>query len=327
MTISWYPGHMHKANKEMAAIIKNIDVVVEVLDARMPQASSNPMLSKMRQGKPCLRILNKADLADPHITKRWLEYFSRDPLSFAATSSKEKRINSADVIFLCQKLMRKANAGKPVVEAVISTNPDLAALKEWKRQQKKNQIMIVGIPNVGKSSIMNQILGKHVAKTGNEPAITKGQQRVRLNDHWYLVDTPGVLWPKLEDQAAAYRLAMSGAIRNTAIEFVEVAIFAAQTLLTLFPERLKKRYQMEELPDSGEAFLEALARAKGCVRKASRARLAPANADPAGASLARDNDLDKPPVPDIDWQKVSEMLINDYRAGRFGPMSLEIPPV
>ncbi|OGT74495.1 MAG: hypothetical protein A3H44_04625 [Gammaproteobacteria bacterium RIFCSPLOWO2_02_FULL_57_10] len=317
MTISWYPGHMHKANKEMAAIIKDIDVVVEVLDARMPQASSNPMLSAMRQGKPCLRILNKADLADPHITKRWLAHFSNDPLSFAATSSKEKRINSADVIFLCQKLMRKANAGKPVVQAVPSSNPDLEALKEWKRQQKKHQIMIVGIPNVGKSSIMNQILGKHVAKTGNEPAITKGQQRVRLNDHWYLVDTPGVLWPKLEDQAAAYRLAMSGAIRNTAIEFVEVAIFAAQTLVTLFPERVKKRYQMEELPEGGEAFLEALARAKGCVRKASR----------VGASPARDDDAEKHHLPDIDWQKVSEMLINDYRAGRFGPMSLEIPPV
>ena len=145
--------------------------------------------------------------------------------------------------------------------------------------------------------MLNKLIGKKIAKTGNEPAITKGQQRVRLNDHWFLVDTPGVLWPKLEDQAAAYRLALSGAIRNTAIEFVEVALFAAQMLLDQFPHRLRERYKMTTLPSTGEEFLAELARARGCLRKDQ----------------------------DVDWHKVAEVLVNDYRTGRLGPMSLERP--
>ncbi len=298
MAISWYPGHMHKANKEMAALIKDIDVVIEVLDARMPQASSNPMLKAMRKGKPCLHVLNKADLANPHITREWLDYYNAQPLAYAATSSKEKRLETSDVLFLCQKLMRKVNAAKPVVEETVPTNPDAAALRAWKKQNHKNQVLIVGIPNVGKSSIMNTLLGKKIARTGNEPAITKGQQRVRLNDHWFLVDTPGVLWPKLEDQTAAYRLALSGAIRATAMESTEVAVFAAQMLIDQFPERLKERYKVEELPADSEAFLRDLAVSRGCVRKNK----------------------------DIDCNRVAELIINDYRAGRFGAMSLERPP-
>ena len=159
--------------------------------------------------------------------------------------------------------------------------------------------MIVGIPNVGKSTIMNQILGKKIARTGNEPAVTKGQQRVRLNDNWYLVDTPGVLWPRLEDQDAAYRLALSGAIRNTAIEFTDVALFSAQLLLEQFPHQLQQRYDLPSLPATGEGFLQQLAQARGCLRKDG----------------------------DIDWNKVSELLIHDYRAGRFGLMTLERPPL
>lgn len=299
MAISWYPGHMHKANKEMAAIIKDIDVVVEVLDARMPQASSNPMLKIMRKDKPCLRILNKADLANPHITKEWLDYFNNDPLSFATVSAKEKRIGASDVVYLCQRLVKKANANKSITPTPqVSSNADLDALRSWKQDNKKQQILIVGIPNVGKSSIMNQILGKKVAKTGNEPAITKGQQRVKLNGDWYLVDTPGVLWPKFEDQITAYRLALSGAIRSTAIEFTDVALFAAQMLVEQFPRQVSERYKISPLPATGDEFLRELAVQRGCLRK------------------------DK----DVDWHKVSELLINDYRAGRFGPMTLERPP-
>lgn len=282
----------------MAALIKNIDVVIEVLDARMPRASSNPMLKAMRKGKPCLHILNKADLANPHITREWLDYFKDQPLSFAATSSKEKRLDTSDVLFLCQKLMKKVKRDQPPAPQPEETvNPELAALRAWKKEHKKQQILIVGIPNVGKSSIMNQLLGRKVARTGNEPAITKGQQRVRLNDNWYLVDTPGVLWPKLEDQAAAYRLALSGAIRATAMESLDVAVFAAQMLIDQFPERLKERYKLEDLPPDAETFLSDLAIARGCVRK------------------------DK----NIDWNRIAEFIINDYRAGRFGSLSLERP--
>ncbi len=297
MAISWYPGHMHKANKEMAALINNIDVVIEVLDARMPRASSNPMLQKMRQGKPCLHVLNKADLANPHITREWLDYFNAQPLSLAVTSGKEKRLETADVLFLCQKLVKKVKREHPPAPQEEAATPELAALRAWKKEHKKQQILIVGIPNVGKSTIMNTLLRKKIARTGNEPAITKGQQRVRLNDNWYLVDTPGVLWPKLEDQAAAYRLAMSGAIRNTAMEFLDVAVFAAQVFIDKFPDRLKERYKLEQLPADAETFLHDLAIARGCVRK------------------------DK----NIDWNRIAEFLINDYRAGRFGSLSLERP--
>jgi ribosome biogenesis GTPase A len=296
MAISWYPGHMHKANKEMAAIIKNIDVVIEVLDARMPSASSNPMLQKLRQDKPCLRVLNKADLANPHITKQWLAYYNEQPLSFATSRSKSDRLNAEDVVSLCKKLLKKVHTA-PKPEPVKSDNPDLETLKAWKRENKKQQILIVGIPNVGKSSIMNQLLGKKIAKTGNEPAITKGQQRVRLNNNWFLVDTPGVLWPRLEDQQAAYRLALAGAIRSTAIEFVDVALFALELLINEFPESLKSRYKLEQLPDSGDELLRELALKFGCLKK------------------------DK----EIDWNKVAELVVNDYRSGRFGNLSLEKP--
>lgn len=298
MAISWYPGHMHKANKEMAAIIKDIDVVIEVLDARMPAASSNPMLEKMRKGKPCLRILNKADLADPSTTKDWLAYYNDQPMSYATSRSKHERLEPADVVFLCQKLLKKTQAEKQPQQAVVaSSNPHLENLKAWKKENKKQQILIVGIPNVGKSSIMNQLLGKKIAKTGNEPAITKGQQRVRLNKNWFLVDTPGVLWPKLEDQAAAYRLALAGAIRNTAIEFTDVALYAAQMFLDEFPEAIFSRYKFAQTPANGDDLLHDLAIQRGCVRKNK----------------------------EIDWNKVAEVMVNDYRAGRFGNLSLEKP--
>src|SRR5690606_37749063 len=193
----------------------------------------------------------------------------------------------------------KANAGKQIDKPASSGNADLDALRAWKKENQKQHIMIVGIPNVGKSTIMNQVLGKKIARTGNEPAVTKGQQRVRLNDKWYLVDTPGVLWPRLEDQDAAYRLALSGAIRNTAIEFTAVALFSAQLLLEQFPRQLQQRYDLSTLPATGEQLLQELAHARGCLRKDG----------------------------DVDWNKVSELLIHDYRAGRFGPMTLERPPL
>src|SRR5690606_7976209 len=229
-----------------------------------------PLLKEMRQGKPCLRILNKADLADPAITRQWLAWFNREPLTMATTSSKDNRIGAKDVVFLASKLIRQANAGKQADKTdkpASSGNADLDALRAWKQENKKQHIMIVGIPNVGKSTIMNQILGKKIARTGNEPAVTKGQQRVRLNDNWYLVDTPGVLWPRLEDQDAAYRLALSGAIRNTAIEFTDVALFSAQLLLEQFPRQLQQRYDLPSLAATGEAFLQQLAHARGCLRK------------------------------------------------------------
>jgi len=160
------------------------------------------------------------------------------------------------------------------------------------------QLLIAGIPNVGKSTVMNRLLGRKVAKTGNEPAITKGQQRIRLQDGWYLIDSPGVLWPRLEDQDAAYRLAMAGAIRNTAMEFEDVAFFAAELFLRAFPGVLRERYGLEVLPDDVETLMTRIAARRGCLRK---------NGQP-------------------DWHRVSERLLQDYRSGQLGRLTLESPP-
>lgn len=273
MTIAWYPGHMFKANKDMAKLIQQIDVIIEVLDARMPSASSNPLLHKMRRQhhKPCLHILNKSDLADPSGTARWIRYLNSQPGSRALANGKNSLLSTQVILGACQSLITV--------------------------EKRKYTAVIAGIPNVGKSTLMNQIAGRKLAKTGNEPAVTKNQQRVKLNDRWYLFDTPGVLWPRLEDQDAAYRLAAAGAIRNTAIVFEDVAMEAAEFLMRDYPEALKRRYGFQQLPESPEQFMTELAQRRAC-----RGRYG------------------------VDWHRVSEILLHDFREGKLGPLTLEQPP-
>lgn len=274
MKINWYPGHMFKANKELAKLMQQIDVVIEVLDARMPAASANPMLEGMRSKhhKPCVHVLNKADLADPKATAAWINYFNSKPGSAALINGKDQLLSVENLLWQCQRLVGQ--------------------------EQRKYNAVICGIPNVGKSTLMNQIAGRKLAKTGNEPAVTKAQQRIKLNDQWYLFDTPGVLWPKLEDQDAAHRLACAGAIRNTAIVFEDVAFYAAEFLLRDFPDSLKNRYGMDTLPDDAEQFMTELAGKRGC-----RGRYG-----------------------GVDWHKVSEILLHDYREGKLGRLTLEPAP-
>ncbi len=279
MPINWYPGHMYKATKEMARLVNDIDVLLEVLDARMPAASCNPKVHELRADKPCLHILNKADLADPQRTHDWLNWFNSRPGSRAIAADHRHNPSKTDIIRECEKLLvRQSDDGQ--IPA------------------RKRQIMIVGIPNVGKSTLMNRILGRKVAKTGNEPAVTKGQQRIRLSDNWYLYDTPGILWPKLEDQQAAYRLAVAGAIRNTAVDAEDVAFFAAELLAREFPETLLQRYQVQCETTDAETVLTNIAQRRGCLRKSGQ----------------------------VDWHKVSTLLLNDYRSGQLGRLTLERPP-
>ena len=264
---------MYKAKKEMAKTIQKMDVIIEILDARLPHSSANPMLQEMTKGTPRLRILNKADLAIPQITQSWQHYFNQQSNCQALINSLDKKLKSSEIVSKCQYL--------------VSCMPP----------KKKYQGMIVGIPNVGKSTLINQILQRKVAKTGNEPAITKSQSRIKLSDKWTMSDTPGVLWPKMEDQLVAYRLASTGAIRNTAIESEDIALFVAEALQADFPDLLRSRYQLTEVPDKGEAILEAIALRRGCVGRNLR----------------------------IDWHKVSELLLNDFRSGKLGRISLEKP--
>lgn len=277
MPISWFPGHMHKARKALAKVMQGTDLVIEILDARTPAASSNPLLATLRGDLPCLRILNKSDLADPLITAQWLSYFRALKDSGCLVNGLDQVLEKSAVVQAAKKLLADKPRGKT----------------------KKLQFLIVGIPNVGKSTLMNQVMGRKLAKTGNEPAITKDQQRVKLDDDCYLVDTPGLLWPRLEDQTAAYRLASTGTIRNTAVDAHDIAFFAAEVLLRDFYPLLQRRYNIAERPTSPELLLELIARSRGALGRQAT----------------------------VDWNKVSELFLNDFRSGKIGRLSLETPPV
>jgi ribosome biogenesis GTPase A len=267
---------MHKARKALALAMHDSDMVIEMLDARTPGASSNPLLATLRGRLPSLRILNKADLADPEITGQWQRFYCDMANSSCLINGLDQPINKNQLLSACQKLIEKKSSALP----------------------EKFQALIIGIPNVGKSTLLNQIMTRKLAKTGNEPAVTRQQQTVRLNDVWYLVDTPGLLWPKLEDQQAAYRLASTGTIRNSAVDARDIAWFTAELLLRDFYPLLASRYKIDVRPADAEELLYVIARNRGAVGKQQR----------------------------VDWNKVSELLLNDFRSGKLGRISLELPP-
>ncbi|MEH6577747.1 MAG: ribosome biogenesis GTPase YlqF [Amphritea sp.] len=272
MSINWFPGHMHKARKEIAEVMGDIDVVIEVLDARLPFSSENPMVSTLRKGKPVIKLLNKSDLADPVRTAEWVEYFNSLENTHAITLDYSQKKLISSIPELCkQHAPTRAKQGRPV------------------------RAMIMGIPNVGKSTMINALLGKRIAKVGNEPAVTKGQKRFTLKNGMALSDTPGILWPKIEDKDSGYRLAASGAIKDTAIEYEDVAVYAAGFLLKDYPDLLRARYKLKELPGSAEEVLDAIGRKRAGLR-------------PGGV---------------VDLHKASEILINELRSGQLGLISYE----
>lgn len=277
MAIGWYPGHMHKATKELTKLMASVHAVIEVLDARTPLASSNPVLTNLRDKTPCIKVLNKSDLAMPPITRRWQAYFNAQPGVVCLRNGLEEPLTT-------DALLHAANS---VTSQADGTHP------------RNRQLVIVGIPNVGKSTLLNQIAERKLAKTGNEPAITKAQQRVKLGEGWYLIDTPGLLWPKLEDQTAASRLACTGTIRNTAIPTEDVGWLAAELLLEGHRDALVARYTLNSDIKTPEALLEYIAATRGAIGPGGR----------------------------VNWHKAAELLLNDFRSGKLGRFSLETPPV
>ncbi|BDY05592.1 ribosome biogenesis GTPase YlqF [Ferrimonas sp. YFM] len=269
MAINWFPGHMHKARKEIAELMPQIDLIIEVLDARIPFSSENPLVPKLRGDTPCIKILNKSDLADPEMTERWQAYLEQE--------------NGVKTIALTQKNKAQVKSLLTLAKEMVPKTP-LRAL-------------ILGIPNVGKSTLINTLAGRTIAKTGNEPAVTKAQQRIRLEDHIVLHDTPGFLWPKLSPEECGYRLATTGAIKDTVVEYEEVAMFAAEYLRTTYPDALCQRYNLEELPDDDIGVLDAIAAKRGFLRRGGIA----------------------------DLHKVSEILLHELRAGSLGALTLETP--
>lgn len=274
MAIQWYPGHMHKARKEIEEVMPQIDLVIEVLDARIPYSSENPMVAKLRQDKPCIKLLNKSDLADPEITNRWIEYLEQEQGVRAQAITTMQPAMVRKIPELCRKLV-------PVSEGAL----------------KDIRTMIMGIPNVGKSTIINTLAGRVIAKTGNEPAVTKAQQRINLKNGIVLSDTPGILWPKVDNEASGYRLAVTGAIKDTAMEYEDVALFAAAYFLHAYPEAMMERYKLTSLPATDIELLEEIGRRRGALRSGGH----------------------------IDLHKASELLLHEFRSGKIGQLSLETP--
>lgn len=296
--LGWFPGHMNKARRQIKDALPEIDVVIEVLDARLPYSSANPMLAELTRHKPVLKILSRADLADPECTTEWVAFFDAQAetraLAITTTNTRElKKIPQ-----LCHELAGAVRADRDV------------------------RVMVMGIPNVGKSTLINGLAGRKIAKTGNEPAVTKRQQKVRIDGRVALIDTPGVLWPKIEDQASAYRLAASGAIRDTAIEYTDVAIVASAELAKRYPVELTARYKLKALPVyeaptrhevdadgpqkpdflaiagfDGHAILKEIAAKRGGLR--------------AGGV--------------VDLHRGAEVLLHELRDGKLGRLTLETP--
>ncbi|MCU4677232.1 ribosome biogenesis GTPase YlqF [Catenovulum sp. 2E275] len=250
MAINWYPGHMHKAQREIRKILGEIDLFIEVLDARIPYSSENPMIAQIRGDKPCIKILNKSDLADPVITQAWLEHFKQTKNTDAIAVSAKKPASLKDIISLCRQMApNRGEPGKPV------------------------RALIAGIPNVGKSTTINILANRIIAKTGNEPAVTKSQQRINIGDNVILYDTPGMLWPKVENENSGYRLAITGAIKETAFDLDDIATYAADYLVEAYPDALKARYQLDEFADNGYETLELIGKKRGCLRAGGRVEM------------------------------------------------------
>ncbi|WP_300667061.1 ribosome biogenesis GTPase YlqF [Desulfoluna sp.] len=275
MAVQWYPGHMKKASDEIREALKRVDVVIEIIDARIPISSSNPMLKELKGSKPCVRVLNKKDLADPEVTARWI-------------LAMEKEVNVRAVAI---EALKKKEVDK-VKSIAISLAPD-----ELKRGVRA---LVVGIPNVGKSTFINTLAGRKVAKTGDEPAVTKQQQHVRIEGGrkgFDISDTPGVLWPNLADRKGGIRLGATGAVRDTALDYLEVAPQAAVDLLTHYRDLVVERYKLKGESEEGMDILAEIGKKRGCLRKGGI----------------------------VDLHKAAEIVCREIKAGDLGRISLDWP--
>ncbi len=278
MPIQWFPGHMTSARKKAAETMAYVDIVIEVLDARLPEASSNPMIRQLREHRqrPCLRVLNKADLADPQATAAWLDFYGKQPGVKAVALSCKKPGDAAKIPALCRTLAPHRNDNtKPL------------------------RMLIMGIPNVGKSTLMNALLKKRIAAVGDEPAVTKSQQSFDLGPGMTITDTPGLMWPKIAHDADGYMLAASHAIGRNAVIDEEVATFLAGILLARYPALLAARYTIDLADRDAVGIVEAVAKKRGCLVKGQ-----------GGA---------------LDLEKAAMILLTDYRSGALGRVSLETP--
>ena len=279
MEFQWYPGHMTKAKRQMMEDIKLIDLVIELVDARIPLSSRNPDIDELGKQKARLILLNKTDLADPKVTIRWKEYFQKKGYFVVTLDSRNRK------------------GMKEVTQVVMD-----ACAKKIERDRARGiknrpvRAMVVGIPNVGKSTFINSYAGKACAKTGNKPGVTKGKQWIRLNKNVELLDTPGILWPKFEDQTVGLRLAFIGSIKDEILQTEELASELVKFLNQSYPGVLEEKYTIESSDDNYEV-LRRIAESRHCLVRGS----------------------------ELDVEKAAAILLDDFRNGRLGRLTLELP--
>ena len=280
-SLQWYPGHMRKAERLVKENLKLVDVVVELLDARIPLSSANPVLREIVDDKPRVIVLNKADLADEAATRAWVKYFAEQELVAVPV----------DAV--------KGRGVKELVQAITKcAKPKTDKLVQHGAKARAARCMILGIPNVGKSSLINRLSGGSKTKVENRPGVTRAKQWIRLGAQLELLDMPGILWPKFEDQQAALHLAFTGAINDNVYDVASVVLLLLDTLRTAYPSALIERYRLEgELP-SGVELLEEIGRKRGCLRAGGR----------------------------IDDEKAQQIVLTDFRSGRLGHVTLDTLP-
>jgi ribosome biogenesis GTPase A len=272
--INWFPGHMNKARREIAKAMPKVNLIIEVLDARIPFSSENPLVPQLRGNTPCIKVLNKSDMADPSVTEAWMHELQ-----------KEEGVTAVSLNGLQPKRVKQLiPLGKSLLPADRSKGKTVTT-------------MILGIPNVGKSTIINTLAGRAIAKTGNKPAVTKMQQRIYIDHSFALLDTPGFLWPKLSPPSCGYKLAVTGAVRDAVVSFEDLAFYAVAYLARHYPDEIMARYKLSELPEDEIGVLEAIAAKRGCIGRGGIVNL----------------------------QKVSELFIREYRQCSIGRLSLETP--
>ncbi|MGZ4164424.1 MAG: ribosome biogenesis GTPase YlqF [Tumebacillaceae bacterium] len=280
MTIQWFPGHMAKARREVTEKLKLVDIVMELVDARLPLSSRNPMMNEIVQAKPRLILLNKADLADPRITDEWVRYFK-----------------ALDIPSLPINAIKGEGLPKAATEAKRLFAPKMEALMKKGIRPRATRAMILGIPNVGKSSLINRMAKKTIAKTGDKPGVTQKQQWIKVGKDFELLDTPGILWPKFEDPIVGLRLAATGAIKEDILDTEPVAVFIVNHMNTYYKGVLESRFGIEQLPEDPREALVEIGRKRGYLRIGNA----------------------------VDMEMTWKLMIREFRGGQFGRISLERP--
>ncbi|HJF31529.1 MAG TPA: ribosome biogenesis GTPase YlqF [Sporosarcina psychrophila] len=279
MTIQWFPGHMAKARREVTEKLKLVDIVFELIDARLPLSSRNPMIDEVIHQKPRLLILNKMDLADETETARWIRYFEARGIRAVAINSFEGR-----------GLQTVIKAAKDILE------PKLARMRSRGIRPGAMRAMIVGIPNVGKSTLINRLAKKNIAKTGNTPGVTKAQQWIKYEKELELLDTPGILWPKFEDKEVGFKLALTGAIKDTIVNMEDLAVYGLRFLEANYPARLTDRYGLTTIGDEIRPIFDQI----GALRKVYA----------TGG--------------EVDYDKVAELIVRDIRNEYLGKLTFDL---